>query len=100
MEGGSAQGMGLAVMEELRLSQGRILNASFTDYLIPTIVDMPPVQTKILEYEDPEAPFGIKGAGEPPAISSGPAVVSAIADAIDAPLNRAPVRPEDILGLA
>ncbi len=100
MEGGAAQGMGLAIMEELRLSQGRILNASFTDYLIPTIVDMPPVRSKILEYEDPEAPFGIKGAGEPPAISSGPAIVAAIADAIGVPLKRVPVRPDDIVGLA
>ncbi len=97
MEGGAAQGMGLAIMEELRLSKGRILNDSFTDYLIPTIVDMPPVRSKILEFEDPEAPFGIKGAGEPPAISSGPAVVAAIADTTGVSIERVPVRPDDII---
>lgn len=100
MEGGAAQGMGLALMEELQIHEGRILNASFTDYLIPTIVDMPPVRTKILEFEDPEGPFGVKGAGEPPAISSGPAVIAALADALGIEITRVPVRPDDLLGLS
>lgn len=100
MEGGAAQGMGLAIMEELRIDSGRILNPSFTDYLIPTIVDMPPVRTKILEFEDPDAPFGVKGAGEPPAISSGPAVVAALRNAFGVAISRIPARPDDLLGLS
>ena len=97
MEGGAAQGMGLALMEELRIDKGRILNASFTDYLIPTIVDMPPVRSKILEFADPDGPFGVKGAGEPPAISSGPAVIAALANALGRDIHRVPVRPDDLL---
>lgn len=100
MEGGAAQGMGLAIMEELRIEEGRILNASFTDYLIPTIVDMPPVRTKILEFEDPDGPFGVKGAGEPPAISSGPAVVAALTDALGIEIKKVPVRPDDLIELS
>jgi CO/xanthine dehydrogenase Mo-binding subunit len=96
MEGGSAQGLGLALMEEIQLRDGRVLNPSFTDYLIPTILDMPPVLTDILELGDPDAPYGVKGAGEPPTISSTPAIVAAIRAATGRPLVRVPVRPQDI----
>ncbi|MGH3341720.1 MAG: xanthine dehydrogenase subunit D [Carbonactinosporaceae bacterium] len=98
LEGGSAQGLGLAVMEEMRLSAGRVQNSSFTDYLVPTVLDMPPVRMEILELADPEAPYGVKGAGEAPAISSTPAIVAAIREATGRPLTRVPVRPEHILG--
>ena len=54
-----------------------IRNPSFTDYLIPTILDTPPMQVEVLEYADPHAPYGVRGVGEPPTISSGPAVAAA-----------------------
>jgi CO/xanthine dehydrogenase Mo-binding subunit len=95
IEGGSAQGLGLAVMEEIQVSEGKIRNPSFTDYLIPTILDMPPVRADILELGDPEGPYGIKGAGEPPTISSTPAIVSALRAASGRALGRVPVRPDD-----
>lgn len=96
IEGGIAQGLGLAVMEEIIQTDGRVRNASFTDYLLPTMLDMPPVVASLVEELDPMAPLGAKGVGEPPCISSTPAVVAAIRDAIGRDLDRVPVRPYDI----
>jgi CO/xanthine dehydrogenase Mo-binding subunit len=98
IQGGSAQGLGLAVMEEIQISGGKIRNPSFTDYLIPTILDMPPMRIEVLEYPDPHAPYGVRGVGEAPTISSGPAVVAAIRAATGLALNQVPVRPEHITG--
>jgi xanthine dehydrogenase D subunit len=97
IEGGTAQGLGLALMEEIQVSESRLRNPSFTDYLIPTILDMPPVRMQVLELGDPLAPYGAKGVGEPPTISSTPAIVSAVRAATGAPLVRVPVRPDDIV---
>ncbi|MEO9049718.1 MAG: xanthine dehydrogenase subunit D [Candidatus Dormiibacterota bacterium] len=97
LEGGAAQGLGLAVMEEIQVKDGVIRNASFTDYLLPTILDMPPVRMDILELGDPRSPYGLKGVGEPPTISSGPAIVAAIRAATGRPIARVPVRPHDIV---
>ncbi len=98
IHGGSAQGMGLAVMEELVVTDGVVRNPSFTDYLLPTILDMPPMRVEVLENADPHAPYGLRGVGEAPAISSGPAVASAIRRAVGKPLARVPIRPEHITG--
>ncbi len=99
IEGGIAQGLGLAVMEEIQTRGGLITNASFTDYLIPTALDMPVVETVILEDPDPGAPYGVKGVGEPPTVVSTAAVVAALRDATGRELSRAPVRLDDIVGL-
>jgi xanthine dehydrogenase D subunit len=96
IQGGSAQGMGLALMEEVIVTDGHVRNPSFTDYLIPTILDMPPMRITVLEYADPHAPYGVRGVGEPPTISSGPAVAAAIRAATGLPLRRVPIRPEHI----
>ncbi len=97
LEGGAAQGVGLAVMEEVLVVDGRIRNASFTDYLVPTAMDMPPVEiAALIEQPEPGAPFGAKGIGEPPCISSTAAVVGALRDATGLELVRVPVRPADI----
>jgi CO/xanthine dehydrogenase Mo-binding subunit len=96
IHGGTAQGLGLAIMEEIQMADGRVRNPSFTDYLIPTILDMPPMQLEILEYPDPHAPYGLRGAGEPPTLSSTPAIVAAIRNATGLPLRRVPVRPDDV----
>lgn len=98
IHGGTAQGLGLAVMEEIVVSDGKVRNPSFTDYLIPTILDMPPMRLEILENADPHAPYGLRGAGEPPTLSSTPAIVAAIRDATGLALDRVPVRPEHISG--
>nr|WP_233510644.1 xanthine dehydrogenase subunit D [Actinomadura craniellae] len=98
IHGGTAQGLGLALMEEVQVSGGEIRNPSFTDYLIPTILDMPPMRLEILEHPDPFAPYGLRGAGEPPTLSSTPAIVAAVRDAAGLPLTRIPIRPEHITG--
>ncbi len=97
IHGGTAQGLGLALMEEIQMTGGELQNPSFTDYLIPTILDVPPMHVDVLELGDPHAPYGLRGVGEPPAISSTPAVVAAIRAATGRPLNRVPVRPEHIV---
>ena len=97
IEGGIAQGMGLAVMEEIIQIDGKVRNASFTDYLLPTFLDMPDVVATLIEEHEPMAPLGAKGVGEPPCVSTTPAVVAAIRDAIGKDLTRAPVRPSDIV---
>lgn len=96
IEGGIAQGLGLAVMEEILVKDGRVLNPSFTDYLLPTILDMPPVVARLVEEPDPQAPLGAKGVGEPPCISVTPAIVAAIRNATGKDIMRCPVRPQDI----
>jgi len=99
IEGGTAQGLGLALMEEIQTRDGRITNASFTDYLIPTTLDMPPVVSELIEDPEPDAPYGAKGVGEPPTVVSTAAVVAALRAATGRELTRVPVRPDDIVGL-
>jgi xanthine dehydrogenase D subunit len=99
IEGGIAQGLGLALMEEIQVVDGEVRNPSFTDYLIPTVLDMPPVHLDVLELGHPDSPYGLRGIGEPPTISSTPAIVAAIRAATGRPLTRVPVRPEHIVGV-
>src|SRR5437762_3352017 len=89
IHGGTAQGLGLALMEEIQVVDGMVRNPSFTDYLIPTILDMPPMHLDILELPDPHAPYGLRGVGEPPTISATPAVVAAIRAATGRPRSGA-----------
>jgi CO/xanthine dehydrogenase Mo-binding subunit len=96
LEGGIAQGVGLAVMEEVVTDGGLVRNPSFTDYLIPTMLDVPVVDLVFVEEPEPHAPFGAKGIGEPPTLSSTPAVVAALRSATGRSLRRVPVRPQDI----
>ncbi len=96
IEGGTAQGLGLALMEEIQTRGGLITNASFTDYLIPTALDMPPVESVLIEDAEPDAPYGVKGVGEPPTVVSTAAVVAALRAATGRELTRVPVRPDDI----
>jgi CO/xanthine dehydrogenase Mo-binding subunit len=96
IEGGIAQGLGLAVMEEIIVQDGKVRNPSFTDYLLPTALDAPTVIASMIEEPDPQAPMGAKGVGEPPCISVTPAIVAAIRNAVGKSIDRCPVRPQDI----
>jgi xanthine dehydrogenase D subunit len=96
IEGGIMQGVGLAIMEELVMEDGVIRNANFTDYLLPTILDAPDVEAVLIEEDGSWGPFGAKGVGEPPTISSTAAVAAAIRLATGRQLNRVPIRPQDI----
>ncbi|MFM8969503.1 MAG: xanthine dehydrogenase subunit D [Actinomycetota bacterium] len=97
LEGGIAQGLGLAVMEEIVLQDGKMRNPSFTDYLLPTALDAPTVVATMIEEPEPQAPLGAKGIGEPPCISVTPAIAAAIRAATGKQLPRVPVRPHDIV---
>jgi CO/xanthine dehydrogenase Mo-binding subunit len=99
IEGGIAQGLGQAVLEEVVVEDGVVRNPSFTDYLLPTFLDVPPVEAVLVEEPSPWGPFGAKGMAELPTISATPAVVAAIRDATGRALTRVPVRPEDIVGI-
>ena len=96
IEGGTAQGLGLALMEEIRTREGRIVNPTFTDYLLPTALDMPPLDIALIEDPEPDQPYGAKGVGEPPTVVSTAAIVAALRAASGRPLTRVPVRPDDI----
>ncbi len=99
VQGGTTQGLGLAVMEEIVVGpDGKVRNPSFTDYLIPTILDTPTIPVDVLELADEHAPYGLRGMGEAPTLSSTPAVLSAIRAATGLALNRVPVRPEHLTG--
>jgi CO/xanthine dehydrogenase Mo-binding subunit len=97
IEGGSAQGLGLALMEEIQLVDGRVRNPSFTDYLLPTILDMPPMHVQVFEFPHPDSPYGLNGVGELANLSSTPAIMNALRDATGLPLPRVPVRPIDFI---
>lgn len=99
IEGGTAQGLGLAIMEQVQLKDGVIANPSFTDYLIPTVLDVPPVVSVVIEDPEPGVPYGAKGVGESPTVVSTAAIVAALRDATGRELNRAPVVPDDLIGL-
>jgi len=83
-------------MEEIQTRDGRILNPNFTDYLIPTALDMPVVDSVLVEDPEPLAPYGIKGVGEASAVVATAAVAAAMRAATGRPLSRVPVRPDDV----
>lgn len=93
IEGGVAQGIGLAIMEEY--IAGRTENLH--DYLIPTIGDVPPIKSLLIEVPDPEGPFGAKGLGEHVLIPTAPAILNAIRDATGAVVTKVPALPHRIL---
>ncbi|WP_413759464.1 xanthine dehydrogenase family protein molybdopterin-binding subunit [Streptomyces sp. MMBL 11-3] len=98
IQGGTTQGLGIAVMEEIIVDPktAKVRNPSFTDYLIPTILDTPTIPVDVLELADDHAPYGLRGIGEAPTLSSTPAVLAAIRNATGLDLNRTPVRPEHL----
>ena len=97
LEGGAAMGLGYALIEELHTSEGRTLNNSLEDYLIPTSVDVPPMKVGIVEIPEPLAPFGAKGIGEATLTPTAPAIANAVADAVGVAIDDLPLSPERVL---
>jgi len=93
IEGGIAQGLGLALMEEYL--PGRTENLH--DYLIPTAGDMPEIESLLIEVPDPHGPFGAKGLGEHVLIPTAPAILNAIRHATGAEITRLPALPHRVL---
>lgn len=94
IEGGTAQGMGYAMFEEVHLQGGRMLNPSFVDYRLPTALDIPSINAIYLEHPDSSGPYGAKGVGEPPIMAPPPAIANAIFDAAGVQVNEIPITPE------
>ena len=99
IEGGVAMGLGLAMMEELREVDGKVLNPSFADYLLISAEDMPPTQTILVEQPALEGPMGVKGVGEPPIAPPTGAVANALAAALDVDVTHLPLTPEQVSAL-
>jgi CO/xanthine dehydrogenase Mo-binding subunit len=99
IEGGVCMGLGLALMEELRIEDGKVLNPSFADYLFLTSKDMPSPQTILVEEPAVEGPFGAKGLGEPPIAPPTGAIANAVADLLGVDVDRLPLTPERIRSL-
>jgi CO/xanthine dehydrogenase Mo-binding subunit len=97
IEGGIAQGIGLAITENLIVREGKVLNPQFTDYIVPTSEDMPPVDIVLIEEPYSKGPYGAKGIGEPALIPTAAAVVNAINFATDMKFTSIPLTPERIL---
>ncbi|CAG1002351.1 partial xanthine dehydrogenase molybdenum-binding subunit, partial [Gammaproteobacteria bacterium] len=97
IEGGVTMGMGYALTEELQVKDGRVLNPTLLDYRVPTALDMPEIETVIVETEDPEGPFGAKGVGEQPTNPTAAAIANAVYDAIGIRLTSLPLTGEKVL---
>jgi CO/xanthine dehydrogenase Mo-binding subunit len=96
LEGGTAQGVGFALTEELALEAGFVTHPTFSEYLIPNAVDLPMLLAELVEEPEPDAPFGAKGVGEAPTVSSPAAVMAAMRDATGLALTQMPVRAEHL----
>ncbi len=97
IEGGTVQGLGYAIMEELIHKDGVVLNPNLADYYIPTSLDIPAIETILVEYPGQLGPYGAKAIGEPPIVLPAPAIVNAIDHAINVRLTEIPVTPNRVL---
>jgi CO/xanthine dehydrogenase Mo-binding subunit len=101
IEGGVAQGLGQALSEEIVYEGGRVLNPNLTDYKMPTTLDMPRVESILVQHPSLVGPYGAKGVGEPPNIEPPAAVANAVAAATGLRITSLPITAEKIaLGLA
>ena len=96
IEGGTAQGIGYALLEEVAMRDGRMANAQLTNYLVPTTLDTPPIDVAILENPYEYGPFGAKGVGEMPIDGPAPAVVNAIRS-LGIDVREIPATPERVM---
>lgn len=97
IQGGVAQGLGFALSERVDLDHGRYVQRTFKQHGLPLAADVPKVEAIVMEHADPAGPFGAKGAAEPPVVPVAAAIANAVADAIGAPVDSLPIRPEDVL---
>ena len=102
VQGGVAQGIGFGLWEEVRMQKGRMANAQFTNYIIPTLADLPKIRVVFLENPHPAGPGGAKGLGELPMNGPAPALLNAVDSALGATvgslrLDEAPMTPERLL---
>jgi CO/xanthine dehydrogenase Mo-binding subunit len=96
IEGGTAQGIGYALLEEVAMRDGRMANAQLTNYLVPTTLDTPEIDVAILENPYAYGPFGAKGVGEMPIDGPAPAIVNAIRS-LGIDVREIPATPERVM---
>lgn len=97
VQGGIVQAMGWVLTEDLKLEKGRLINPTFTDYLIPTSDDVPAFEIALLEDAPGRGPFGAKGLGEPSFIPAGAAIRNAVSQALGVEIDRTPLLPPTIV---
>lgn len=95
--GGCVMGAGYAILEELIVNDGKTITNSLDSYLIPTIMDIPEIETKLLEIPEPFGPHGAVGIGEPSMMPTAPAIANAVSDAIGKRIKQIPLTPERVL---
>lgn len=97
IQGGIAQGLGWTLMEDMAYENGRLVNADFVDYIVPSAFDMPGVESILVEPVEPNGPYGAKGIGEPALNPTMAAITNAIYDATGVRITSLPVNPEQLL---
>lgn len=99
IEGGVIMGLGVALLEELQMKEGKILNTNLHDYKLPTCTDVPEIETILVEEPHPDGPYGAKGLGEPPVAPVAPAIANALGDALDIWLTDLPMNSKRVLAV-
>ena len=97
VKGAVVQGLGLALVEEIELSEGRVLTPSFAEYRLPRTPDLPPIESRIVEEPQRDNRYGAKGAGETGVICVAAAIANAVTDAVGVRLDHLPATPEQLL---
>lgn len=97
IEGGVVMGLGYALMEEFVLDQGVTRTPGFSKYILPTSLDIPEIESVIIEDPDPNSPLHAKGIGEPSMLATAPAIINAIYDAVGVRITQLPASPERVL---
>ena len=98
MQGGATQGVGWALNEEYFWNdQGVMENSTFLDYRMPTALDLPMIDTIVVEVPNPSHPFGVRGVGETPIVAPVGAVANALHDALGVRFSQAPMKPQRIM---
>jgi 4-hydroxybenzoyl-CoA reductase subunit alpha len=97
IEGSLAMGIGYTFYEDLQFRNGRIVNANFANYRLPRLMGMPPMETILVETDDPEGPFGAKGMGEASLLPTSAAIANAIEDAVGVRIKHLPITPAKII---
>lgn len=96
VEGGVSMGLGYALTEEIKEEGGHVKTRSLGEYMLPTSLDVPAIEAHIIEEAAPQGPYGAKGVGEPALIPTAPAILNAIADALDIRVTELPANPETL----
>lgn len=97
MDGGLAIGAGYGVSEQIIYEQGQVMNPSFSEYRMLTAVDLPRLETHIVDGYDPSGPFGAKGVGNAPLIPTAPAIANAIYNVLGIRIKELPLTPDKVL---